>query len=106
MMILLRNCRLIPELTVGNAHARADGQADKKVHHQVGNGAGGADGCHADAAAEAAHDYQIGGVEQQLEETGENDGNGKADDAGKQRSFQHTLIWTGQGNTSIGQGEG
>ena len=85
--------------TMGNTNARADGQADKEIHQQVGDGAGGADSGYADAAAEASHNHQIGGVEQQLKQTGKDNGNGKADDAGKQWAFQHTLVGTGQENT-------
>ena len=34
-----------------------------------------------------------GESEQQLEDAGEDDGNGVADDAGKQRAFQHILVF-------------
>ena len=98
----IANHRVLPAAeAMGNTNTRAHGQPDEEIHHQVGQRAGGAYGGDTDAATEPAYHDQVGGVEQQLQKAGQDNGDGITDDARKQRAFQHTLILTGQENTSV-----
>lgn len=84
---------------VGHAHAGSHRQADEEVDHQVGNGAGGTHCGHADTAAEPPHHDQVCRIKQQLKQAGENDGNGVADDAAKQRPLEHMSVGLIQKNS-------
>ena len=74
--------KLMAAQTVGNGDTGTYGQADEEVHHQIGEGIGGTYGCHGNTAAEPAYHHQIGGVEQKLQHTGEDNGNGIKKDIG------------------------
>ena len=77
---------------VGDGHARAYGQADEEIDQQTGNGTGSAHRGDGHAAAELPHHHKVSRVEKQLQNTGQNKGNGKPDDIRKQRPFQHVSV--------------
>ena len=64
---------------VGHGNTGTYGQTDEQVDHQHGDGTGGTHCRQRDTAAEAAYDDQIGSVEQQLQKTGQDNGNGITD---------------------------
>ena len=75
------------------------GKTDEEIHHQIGERCGRAYSCHADAATESADNDQVGCVKQKLKQAGKDNGNGIANDIGKQRTFQHILVLPCQKNT-------
>ena len=77
---------------------------NEEIDHQIGDGAGGTHGSHADTAAEPAYDDQVGGIEQQLQNAGEDDGNGVKNDIGQQRAGGHASVQRLQENTFFRQG--
>ena len=77
---------------MGDGHACAYGQTDEEVDEQTGNGTGGAHCGDGHAAAELPHHHEISRVEQQLQKTGQNNGDGILDDVRKQRPFQHVSV--------------
>ena len=56
---------------MGYGNAGAHGKADKQVDDQVGDCAGSAHCSNGSTAAESAHNYKIGSVEQKLQDTGQ-----------------------------------
>ena len=73
----------------GHDHVDADGQADEQADEQIVERAHGADGGQRFIAGEAADDDGIRGVEDQLEDAGEHDGQGEEEHLGEERSFRH-----------------
>ena len=77
--------------TMGDGHACAYGQTDEEVDEQTGNGTGGAHCGDGHAAAELPHHHEISRVEQQLQKTGQNNGDGIS------VSYTHLDVYKRQG---------
>ena len=74
---------------MGHGHTGANGKSHKQIDDQIGDRAGGTHGGDGNTAAETAHNDQVCRIKQQLEYTGENDGDRVQDDAGNQRPLKH-----------------
>ena len=83
---------LLATQSVGYRDTGAYGKTNEQVDNQIDQRTCGADCCHRKAAPIAAYNYQVCSVKQQLQQTGQNDGNGVGNDAGEQRPVQHALI--------------
>ena len=75
-----------------------NGKTHEKVDHQCGNGSGRTHRRNGNTSAEPSHHHQVGCVEENLQKTGDRNGDGEEEDVLHQRAVEHVVISCAQKN--------